>query len=92
MPRTELTITTPDGECPATLHTPHGEGPWPAVIFFVDAGGTRPVMAEMADHVASLGYAVLLPDVYYRHPLGALLHGDRVLRRAGAGPARQSHG
>ncbi|SHJ90838.1 carboxymethylenebutenolidase [Pseudonocardia thermophila] len=65
--RHDLSITTPDGTCPATLHTPEGSGPWPGVILFPDAGGARPTMAEMADHLAGMGYAVLLPDVYYRH-------------------------
>lgn len=67
MPRTDLTIRTPDGDAPATLHTPDGDGPWPGVILYVDAGGVRPTMHEMAAHLAVLGYAVLLPDVYYRH-------------------------
>lgn len=67
MARTDLTISTPDGDAPATLHTPDGDGSWPGVILYVDAGGVRPTMHAMADHLAVLGYAVLLPDVYYRH-------------------------
>lgn len=67
MPRTDLTIRTPDGDAPATLHTPDGDGPWPGVILYTDAGGVRPTMHDMAAHLAVLGYAVLLPDVYYRH-------------------------
>jgi carboxymethylenebutenolidase len=65
--RRDLTIATADGSCPATLHTPDGAGPWPGVILYPDAGGTRDSMLGMADHLAGLGYAVLLPDVYYRH-------------------------
>jgi carboxymethylenebutenolidase len=65
--RRDLVIATADGSCPATLHTPDGAGPWPGVIFYPDAGGTRDCMVGMADHLAGLGYAVLLPDVYYRH-------------------------
>jgi len=34
---------------------------------YVDAGGVRDTMREMAQHLADQGYAVLLPDVYYRH-------------------------
>ncbi|MBW0104426.1 dienelactone hydrolase family protein [Pseudonocardia sp. KRD291] len=67
MPRTDLTIRTPDGDAPATLHTPDGDGPWPGVILYADGGGVRPAMHDMAAHLAVLGYAVLLPDVYYRH-------------------------
>jgi len=34
---------------------------------YPDAGGLRPALREMAARLASLGYAVLLPDVYYRN-------------------------
>lgn len=66
MPRVEVVIPTPDGECAATLHTPEGAGPWPAVIVFPDAGGVRETFRAMADRVAGLGRVALLPDVYYR--------------------------
>ncbi|HEX4357878.1 MAG TPA: dienelactone hydrolase family protein [Pseudonocardia sp.] len=66
MPRTEVTIATQDGSCAATLHTPAGDGGWPAVILYPDAGGVRDTFDAMADRLAGLGYAVLLPDVYYR--------------------------
>ncbi|MHA6797722.1 dienelactone hydrolase family protein (plasmid) [Pseudonocardia bannensis] len=66
MPRIDVNIPAPDGRCPATLHLPDGEGPWPAVLLFPDAGGARETFREMADRVAAMGYATLLPDVYYR--------------------------
>jgi carboxymethylenebutenolidase len=37
------------------------------VVIYVDAGGVRDTFSEMADRMARYGYAVLLPDVYYRH-------------------------
>jgi carboxymethylenebutenolidase len=66
MPTITDTVTTPDGSCPVTLHTPEGTGPWPGVIMYPDAGGVRPTFQDMADKLAGYGYAVLLPDVYYR--------------------------
>jgi carboxymethylenebutenolidase len=66
MPRTDIVIPTADGDCAATLHTPDGTGPWPAVILYPDAGGVRETFRVMADRLAALGYATLLPDVYYR--------------------------
>ena len=33
---------------------------------YPDAGGRRPVFDEMAEKLAGYGYAVLVPDVYYR--------------------------
>ncbi len=34
---------------------------------YVDAGGVRDTMRDMAEKLAGYGYAVLLPDIYYRH-------------------------
>jgi carboxymethylenebutenolidase len=59
-------ITTSDGTCDASLLTPSGAGPWPAVIMYPDAGGPRGVFRDMAQQLADLGYAVLLPNLYYR--------------------------
>ena len=66
MPTIADSITTPDGTCPVTLCTPDGLGPWPGIVMYPDAGGARPVFREMAARLAALGYAVLVPDVYYR--------------------------
>ena len=67
MPSISTTVTTGDGTCPVTLHTPNGSGPWTAAIMYPDAGGVRPTFQEMAARLAGFGHAVLLPDVYYRH-------------------------
>jgi carboxymethylenebutenolidase len=67
MPSISATVTTPDGTCPVTLHTPNGTGPWTGVVMFPDAGGVRPTFQEMAARLAGFGHAVLLPDVYYRN-------------------------
>lgn len=66
MPRLEVQIPAPDGACPGTLHVPAGTGPWPGVIMFPDAGGTRETIRRMGDHLAGLGYVALVPDIYYR--------------------------
>jgi carboxymethylenebutenolidase len=66
MPRLEVQIPAPDGACPGTLHVPAGDGPWPGVIMFPDAGGARETIRQMGDHLAGLGYVVLVPDIYYR--------------------------
>ena len=42
-------IETGDGTCPAALSTPEGEGPWPSVIMFPDAGGMRDTMRAMGN-------------------------------------------
>jgi carboxymethylenebutenolidase len=67
MTRRGVEIETGDGRCPAALSIPEGQGPWPAVIMFADAGGMRDTMREMGDRLSALGYVVLVPDFYYRN-------------------------
>jgi carboxymethylenebutenolidase len=66
MPNITDTVTTPDGSAPVRLFTPEGQGPWPGIVMIPDAGGTRQTFNDMAARLAGFGYAVLLPDVYYR--------------------------
>ena len=68
-----LDVRTDDGVMDVYLHLPPGhpaEGgePLPTVIMYPDAFGVRPVMQDMADRLAALGYAVALPNVFYRTP------------------------
>ena len=67
MPTIDDSILTVDGVCPVTVCTPQGAGPWPAVVMYPDAGGARPTFREMARRLSSLGYVVVVPDVYYRN-------------------------
>ena len=77
MPSIHTIIQTRDGNCSAQLMTPAGEGRWPAIIFYADAGGIRPAVVEMAQRLADSGYAVLLPDLFYRYgPYGPLVPKD----------------
>jgi carboxymethylenebutenolidase len=74
VPNSQITIRTRDGDCPSYVATPAEGGPWPAVIFYMDAGGIRPVVIEMAERLAGAGYIVLLPDLFYRYgPYGPLV-------------------
>jgi carboxymethylenebutenolidase len=60
-------IKTADGVCQALLFTPEGTGPWPGALLYMDAIGIRPAIHAIADTVAGRGYAVLVPDMYYRN-------------------------
>jgi carboxymethylenebutenolidase len=62
----DVEIKTADGTCEAALIHPQGKGPWPGVILFVDIFGLRPTMRDMAKRLAANGYAVLVPNPYYR--------------------------
>lgn len=67
MSRTEIAIPTPDGAARAFVFKPEqGQGPWPAVIFYMDAPAIRPALFEMGQRLANSGYYVLLPDMFWR--------------------------
>lgn len=62
-----IDIKTPDGFCDTYVSYPDAGGPFPAVLFFMDGIGIRPVLHQMADRLAASGYVVLLPNMFYRH-------------------------
>src|SRR2546421_4523836 len=66
MGRLDVQIPAPDGHSHGTLHVPDEDGPWPGVLVFPDAGGARETFGQMGDRLASRGYVVLVPDIYYR--------------------------
>jgi carboxymethylenebutenolidase len=66
MARIDVQIPAPDGQSNGTLHVPDGDGPWPGVVVFPDAGGARETMREVGDRLAEMGYVALVPDIFYR--------------------------
>ena len=66
MIETTLDITTADGAMETFICRPERGGPRPAVFFLMDAPGIREELRDMARRLASVGYAVLLPNLYYR--------------------------
>ena len=65
MPTDTVDIHTPDGTADAYLTKPDREQ-HPGVLFVMDAYGLRPRIEEMAERIASHGYVVLAPNVFYR--------------------------
>jgi carboxymethylenebutenolidase len=64
--REQVEIRTADGVCRTSVFTPDGSGAWPAVLFYMDGLGIRPVLYDMCARIAQDGYVVLLPDMFYR--------------------------
>jgi len=62
----QIDIETRDGLCPSYVYRPAGSGPWPAVLVYMDGIGIRPAMLEVGERLATYGYFVLLPDLFYR--------------------------
>jgi carboxymethylenebutenolidase len=59
-------LRTADGVMDTYTFQPQGDGPWPAVILYMDAFGVRPQLDEMAQRLASTGFFVVVPNLYYR--------------------------
>ena len=61
----EVSVKTPDGICDAAFIHP-AIGAHAGVILWPDALGLRPSMRDMAKRLAAEGYAVLVPNPFYR--------------------------
>ena len=67
MPVTEkdVQVKTPDGTCDAAFFYPT-TGTHAAVLVWPDAFGLRPSLREIGKRIAGEGYAVLVPNPFYR--------------------------
>lgn len=61
-----LDIPTADGAMNTFVVHPEEGGPHPVVLFYMDAPGKREELHDMARRLASVGYFVVLPNLYYR--------------------------
>ena len=62
----ELDVTTPEGEMKTFIYHPTHDGPHPVVLYLMDAPSIRPALKEMAARLASAGYYVMMPYLFYR--------------------------
>jgi len=61
-----LDINTKAGAMQTFVCRPERGGPFPAVFMLMDAPGIREELRDMARRLATVGYYVLLPNLYYR--------------------------
>jgi len=66
MAKQEIEIETNDGKARAGLFRP-AAAVTAGIILYMDAFGPRPVLDEMAERLTGDGYAVLVPDLFYRN-------------------------
>jgi carboxymethylenebutenolidase len=59
-------IITRDGAMESFIVRPERGGPHPAVLMLMDAPGIREELRDMARRLASTGFYVVLPNLYYR--------------------------
>jgi carboxymethylenebutenolidase len=59
-------IKTGEGVMEAFVTHPEDNGPFPAVILYMDIWGVREELYDIARHVGTVGYYCMVPDFYYR--------------------------
>lgn len=62
----EIEVATPEGSMPTWVYHPEHDGPSPVVLYLMDAPSIRPALHDMASRLATAGYYVMLPYLYYR--------------------------
>lgn len=62
----EIDIPTRDGNMNTFIVHPEEGGPHPLILFLMDAPGKREELHDMARRLATVGYYVMLPNLYYR--------------------------
>ncbi|MCK1521298.1 MULTISPECIES: dienelactone hydrolase family protein [unclassified Bradyrhizobium] len=71
----QIAIPTKDGHTATFISHPERGGPFPVILFYMDAPAIREELRDMARRLATSGYYVMLPNLYYRSgvmELGAL--------------------
>src|SRR3546814_18582264 len=62
----QVESTTPEGEMTTFVFHPEHDGPHPVVLYLMDAPSIRPALKDMASRLATAGYYVMLPYLFYR--------------------------
>src|ERR1700716_1800407 len=62
----QIEIPTREGRTTTFISHPERGGPFPVVIFYMDAPAIREELRDMARRLATSGYYVMLPNMYYR--------------------------
>ena len=62
----DVMVPTRHGVMPSFAVCPSGPGPYPGIIFYMDAPGIREELRNMTRRIARHGYFAILPDMYYR--------------------------
>ncbi len=82
-----LDIATKNGAMETFLCHPERGGPFPAVMLLMDAPGIREELRDMARRLGTVGYYVLLPNLYYRAGRDSMF-GPDVLEKGSTEQAR----
>ncbi len=61
-----MDIVTADGVMETFICQPERDAPHPAILMLMDAPGIREELYKMARRLATVGYCVIMPNLYYR--------------------------
>jgi carboxymethylenebutenolidase len=62
----EIDLETDDGTMKTFIYHPAHDGPHPVVLYLMDAPSIRPALHQMASRLATAGYYVMMPYLFYR--------------------------
>jgi carboxymethylenebutenolidase len=62
----QIEIPTKDGHTTTFITHPERGGPFPVIIFYMDAPAIREELRDMVRRLGTSGYYVVLPNLYYR--------------------------
>jgi carboxymethylenebutenolidase len=68
-------IVTSAGKMETFITHPEQDGPFPAVVLYMDVWGIREELFDIARRIATVGYYCVVPDFYYRQ--GRVRHAFR---------------
>lgn len=71
-------IQTEDGAMNSYIFHPDRNGPFPVVIFYMDSVGVREELSDMCRRLATAGYYVIMPNLYYRMARSVDLDANRL--------------
>lgn len=66
MEEQQIQVATPEGDMTTFVFHPTHGGPHPVVLYLMDAPSIRPALRDMASRLATAGYYVMLPYLFYR--------------------------
>ena len=66
MQERQVDIPTKDGKTTTFIVHPDRGGPFPVILFYMDAPAIREELRDMARRLGTSGYYVMLPNLYYR--------------------------
>ncbi len=89
MAEREIDIPMREGTSGSVLYHPEGDAGWPGILYLTDIGGIRAANREAAARLSQNGYAVLMPNIFYRtgraplKPLLRTLDAEGMKKRMG---------